>query len=190
MFFFPGFQGTSNRQVNNATGYCIPTAFERAGDFSHMGGNCPINNANITDPISGANISATRMLTSPSEISTQAVNLVKTLPTALADQYGYVQIALPANYKEYQYIGKIDYTFSPKHSLFRRYYLTDYTTPAYHPPIHDRLALNLRLECFNLLNHPFFNIFTTTLNSGTFGYATATPADEQREFQAAAKFTF
>jgi hypothetical protein len=57
-------------------------------------------------------------------------------------------------------------------------------------PIHERLALNLRLECFNVLNHPFFNTFTTALNSGTFGYATATPADEQREFQAAAKFTF
>jgi hypothetical protein len=134
MFFFGGFQGTSNRQVGNATGYCIPTAFELAGDFSHMGGNCPVDNVNLTDPISGANITATRMLTSASEINAQAVNVSKLLPNSLADQYGYVRIALPANYTEYQYIGRVDYTFSSKHSLFGRYFLTDYTAPAYYAP--------------------------------------------------------
>ena len=57
-------------------------------------------------------------------------------------------------------------------------------------PIYERLNLQLRLEGFNLFNHPYFTTFTTALNSSTFGYATATPADQQRIFQAAAKFNF
>ena len=55
-------------------------------------------------------------------------------------------------------------------------------------PIHERLAFNLRLEAFNVLNHPNLNGFTTTLSSSTFGFATTTqPA---RIFQLAGKFTF
>ena len=48
--------------------------------------------------------------------------------------------------------------------------------------------MNLRLEAFNLFNHPYFNAFTTTLSSGTFGYATA--AGDARIMQAAVKFNF
>ena len=44
------------------------------------------------------------------------------------------------------------------------------------------------MEAFNLLNHPNFNAFTTTLNSSTFGQATG--AQDPRIFQAAAKITF
>ncbi len=134
MFVFGGYQGTRNHQVGNATGYCVPTAFELAGDFSHMGGNCPANNVYLVDPISGANITATRTLTSTSELSPQALALVKYLPTSLADQYGYIKIALPANYSEDQYIGRVDYTLSSKHNLFARYYLTNYNAPAYYSP--------------------------------------------------------
>ncbi len=55
-------------------------------------------------------------------------------------------------------------------------------------PLYERLALNMRLEAFNLLNHPNLNAFTTNLNSSTFGQATG--AQDPRIFQAAAKITF
>jgi hypothetical protein len=55
-------------------------------------------------------------------------------------------------------------------------------------PIHERLDFNLRIEAFNVLNHPNFTTFTTALNSGTFGNATA--ANDPRIFQLAGKFTF
>ena len=55
-------------------------------------------------------------------------------------------------------------------------------------PIRERLAMTIRFEGFNLFNHPNLNAFTTALNSGTFGNATA--AADPRIFQAAAKFTF
>jgi len=55
-------------------------------------------------------------------------------------------------------------------------------------PIYERLNFQLRMEGFNILNHPNFNGFTTALNSGTFGNATT--AADPRIFQLAGKFNF
>lgn len=150
LFFFGGYQGTRNRQVNNATGYCLPTAAELAGDFSQMGGNCPqvstartVNGSTTYNPLvnpqSGALISTTPgsanyRRTDPSTYSAQSLALIKYLPTSLADQYGYVRVALPANNTEDQYIGRVDYTFNSKHNIYGRYYLTNYYLPAYYSP--------------------------------------------------------
>ena len=149
MFFFAGYQGTRNNQVGNSTGYCVPTAAELAGDFTQMGGLCPAaritNNATtglpnpLVNPANGALINTNPALPNyrrvdPSTYSAQALALVKYLPSGLADQYGRVNIALPANYTEDQYIGRVDYTFNQKHNLFGRYFLTQYKQPAYYSP--------------------------------------------------------
>jgi hypothetical protein len=69
-------------------------------------------------------------------------------------------------------------------------------------PLHDRLALNLRLEAFNVLNHPNFAPPGSTsgylgtsqaINSSTFGQVTSTvngTAGGARIFQGAVKLTF
>jgi hypothetical protein len=54
--------------------------------------------------------------------------------------------------------------------------------------VYGNLNMNLRIESFNLFNHPFFNSFTTTVNSSSFGYANATA--DPRLMQAAVKFNF
>ena len=157
MFFFGGYQGTRNHQTGSATGYCVPTPAELSGDFSQMGtkatSNCAPNATNIIDPITGVNISATRKI-APSSISPQAVALSKLLPNSQADQFGRVNIALPANYTEDQYIGRVDYTFSPRHNLFGRYYLTNYYAPAYFSPTNLLLTTtagnNERVQSFTL----------------------------------------
>jgi hypothetical protein len=70
-------------------------------------------------------------------------------------------------------------------------------------PIHESLNVTLRLEAFNVLNHPNFNLPTgnttgtpgnTTgnnaiLSSGTFGQVTTT-ANQPRIFQGSVKFNF
>jgi hypothetical protein len=141
LFFFGGYQGTRNNFVSNATGYCVPTAAELSGDFSHMGGNCPQAATNIIDPVTGTNISATRKLPA-SSISQQALNLAKYLPLSSADQYGRVQVAIPANYTEDQYVGRVDYTLNQNHSLFGRYFIANYKLPAYYSPTNLIVTIN------------------------------------------------
>jgi hypothetical protein len=63
-------------------------------------------------------------------------------------------------------------------------------------PIHERLNFQLRMEGFNIMNHPNFTVtsasgstaFTLGLNSGTFGNVTG--AADPRIFQLAGKFNF
>ena len=55
-------------------------------------------------------------------------------------------------------------------------------------PLHEQLAMTLRLEAFNVLNHPNFNNPSVNLNSGSFGRITG--AQAARIFQGAIKVNF
>jgi hypothetical protein len=57
-------------------------------------------------------------------------------------------------------------------------------------PIHESLALDTRLEAFDLLNHPDFTCCSSTnITSGTFGQVSST-AYGPRQFQGSLKFVF
>lgn len=142
LFFFGGYQGTRNRQIGNASTYCLPTPAELAGDFSQMGGACGKNAADgsvLVNPVDGSRISTTpgaanyrRVNTSTYSPQTRAI--VNALPLAQEDPFGLVSVALPANNTEDQYIGRVDWTVSPRHSIYTRYYLTQYFAPNYYSP--------------------------------------------------------
>lgn len=150
LFFFGGYQNTINKQVGNATHYCLPTPAELAGDFSGQtapGSTCPaarIGTTNgvlnsLVNPANGAliNTDPTKpnfRKVDPSTYSPQALALVKYLPLSQEDAFGQVSVALPGNFNEQQYIGRVDYTLNAKNTLFGRYFLANYQQPAYYSP--------------------------------------------------------
>lgn len=151
LFFFGGYQGTRNRQVSNATTYCLPTPAELSGDFSKMGGSCGaaaigtsvVNGRTVYNPLvnpaTGTSINTDPnqpnfRRVDPSTYSQQSLNVIKMLPLAQEDPFGSVSVALPANNKEDQFIGRVDWTVSQRHSMFARYYLTNYNAPSYYSP--------------------------------------------------------
>jgi hypothetical protein len=154
LFFFGGYQGTREHKVGNSTAYCLPTAAMLAGDFSQMpkSGNCASTGAAFKNPITGAADPSRRL--NPATFSPAALNLVKMLPLSQADANGRVNIALPGNNTEDQYVGRVDFTWSPRHSLFGRYFLTNYNLPAYYSPTNILLTTvagnDQRVQTFTL----------------------------------------
>jgi hypothetical protein len=116
LFFFGGYQGTYERSAPTDQRSFIPTAAMVAGDFTA-----------VTSP---ACVSGGRQITlrSPfvnnridsSLISVPALNMVKRLP-ATTDPCGEVRYARRTNSDERVMVGKVDYTWSEKHSLFGRF---------------------------------------------------------------------
>ncbi|WP_260703163.1 TonB-dependent receptor [Edaphobacter flagellatus] len=157
LFFFGGYQGTREHKTSSSTGYCVPTAAMLQGDFSQMpssssGVPCAQSTAAFKDPITGVATPSRKIPVS--EFSPAAQNLIKMLPLSQADANGRVNIALPGNNTEDQYIGRVDYTWSQRHNMFGRYYLTNYYAPNYYSPTNILLTTtagnNERVQSFTL----------------------------------------
>jgi hypothetical protein len=56
--------------------------------------------------------------------------------------------------------------------------------------IREAVKLQLRLEAFNFLNHPYFSTPTGNLSSSTFGQIGSTTGEGPRVFQGAVKVNF
>ncbi|HLK50902.1 MAG TPA: carboxypeptidase-like regulatory domain-containing protein [Bryobacteraceae bacterium] len=116
LFFFGGYQRTSQRSDPSAlTGY-VPTAAELRGDFTFFA-SAACQGKNVT-------LSAAQGFTgnqiSPASFSPVALNLVKTLPTA-TDGCGTVKYGFLNNSDEDLPVGRIDWQVNSKHSVFGRF---------------------------------------------------------------------
>lgn len=171
LFFFGGYQGTRERKASSSSSYCLPTDAMLQGDFSQMptSGNCARTSAAFKDPITGVAVPSRKL--NPSTYSTTALNLVKYFPMSQRNSIGRVSVAHPGNNTEDQYIGRVDYTWSQRHSLFGRYYLTNYNLPAYYSPNNILLTTSpgndMRVQSFTLgdtflLNSHIVNTFHGT----------------------------
>jgi hypothetical protein len=124
-FFFGGYQATLTRADGTPQIEFIPTAAMLAGDWTTFTSPGCNGGRQIT---LGAPFINNRI--NPALYSKPALNIVAKLPKPL-DDCGTVNYFLPQRSNENQFVGKVDYQQSAKHSMFVRYVATTYKAP--HP---------------------------------------------------------
>ncbi|HTZ56709.1 MAG TPA: carboxypeptidase regulatory-like domain-containing protein [Acidobacteriaceae bacterium] len=120
LFFFGGFQRTILRTAPPTTISFTPTAQELQGDFSAI--SKPIINPATGTPFPGNQIPT-------SDFNTSSLNLLKYIPVGSAP-LGEVVYSIPSPSTENQALGRIDWTQSPRDSIFGRYYYAKDSNPA------------------------------------------------------------
>jgi hypothetical protein len=119
LFFFGGYQRTSLRSDAVQNTAFVPTPAALAGDFTDLASPACNNGRQITLP---AGLGFVNNKIAPSALNLVAVNVAKTLPLS-NDPCGRTLYGLVANQDENLVVSRIDYTISPKHSIFGRFML-------------------------------------------------------------------
>ena len=134
LFFFGGYQRLKADQSQSSILAHVPTQANLNGDFSATeSAGCQAGGQNITlvNPLTGAALPNNQI--NPSYFVAPALALQKYFP-ATTDPCGAVRYAIPLEQVENQFIGRVDATINQKHSLYARYFLDDYTSPAFFSP--------------------------------------------------------
>lgn len=123
-FFFFSYQGTRTSQVPADQLAIVPTAAQRAGDFSAV--TTPLRN-----PFTGQNFVNNQIPVSLfNPVSRQ---LLQYLPQA-TDASGLIRYAVPVKLNDDQYMLRLDHKFSESNNLFGRYWVSKANTPPYLDP--------------------------------------------------------
>ena len=133
LFGFFGYQNTIQRTAPPQTISFVPTQAMLNGDFSaRESAGCQSSNQalKIINPATGQ--AYANNYVSPSSFNQQALNLLKYIPVS-TDPLGCGKITygIPTPSNESQYIARVDWSASSKHSLFVRYYLLNGNAPPY-----------------------------------------------------------
>ncbi|MDP2999374.1 MAG: TonB-dependent receptor, partial [Bryobacterales bacterium] len=167
LFFFGGFQLTRNRQNPPQSISYVPTPAALAGDFRDLeSAACQsnravrvINDPTTRQPFPNAQVPVSRF--NPASLKMNGY-----LP-ASNDPCGKVTYGVPTTGDEDQIIGRIDWTQSARHSVFGRYFLTQYRNPGNWDPknalVTTRAGNLMRSQSFTLADT--FSINPTTLNA-------------------------
>jgi hypothetical protein len=140
LFFFGGYQGTTVRQDPSDNKTFVPTAAMLAGDFTAFAsGACNARAVALRAPFVDNRID-------PALFSKAAVNLAKKLPQT-SDPCGLVTYGTRTVTDESQFVGKFDYQWTDKHSLFGRFLTTSFDQPA--PYSLDQNLLNTNVPGFD-----------------------------------------
>jgi hypothetical protein len=125
MFFFGAYQGTNTDEAPADLIAFVPTPAMLAGDFTQFASAACNTGGAVT---LGAPFVNNRV--DPSQLSPAAVRIAGRLPQT-SDPCGRVNYSRQTKPREIQGIGKLDFQFTPNHSLFGRYMATTYK---YEPP--------------------------------------------------------
>ncbi|PWU05119.1 MAG: hypothetical protein C5B51_15370 [Terriglobia bacterium] len=117
LFFFAGYQRTSQRSDPSQNTAVIPTSAMAAGDFTAVAAPACNSGRAVTLP---STLGFTNNQISPTLLNPVALNILKTLPTPI-NECGRVPFGLVANQDEDLGAFKLDYQASPKNSMFARF---------------------------------------------------------------------
>lgn len=170
VFFFAGYQGTTLRQDPADLAAFVPTAAMLAGDWTAV--TSPACNAGrqiaLRTPFVNNRID-------PSQFSPAAVKVANQLPKT-SNPCGELRYGQRTVNDIGQYVGKVDYQLSNKHSLFGRYLATSFEQPfpysfdqnLLNTPTagYDNLAQSYALGSTYLLSPNTVNAFRLTVTRG------------------------
>jgi len=130
IFAFGGFQETKIRTAPpNSVAY-VATQQVLDGDFSAMeSAACQSKGVagQLINPSTG--LPYANNFIPPTSFVTPALNYLKLIPLS-TDPCGKLIYSIPNPSNEYQYVSRLDWMLSPKHSVFARYFILDYANPA------------------------------------------------------------
>ena len=134
LFFFGGYQQTTQRSNPGTITAHVPTALTSVGNFSvedaaTSAGGCQKAAITLKDPTTG-NPFPNNMIPVSRFDPAGAKLLTKYIPTS-TDPCGLVLYGQPANNPDWQAIGRIDYVISEKQLFFGRYTIYNYTAQAF-----------------------------------------------------------
>jgi hypothetical protein len=172
LFFFGGYQGTRTRSDGDVVTRYVPTAAMMAGDWTAFAS--PACNAGkviaLRTPFVNNRID-------PAQYSKPALLIAAKLPKA-QDECGKIVYGIATKKNEMQAVGKVDYQWSARHSIFGRYLATTFLFP--HPyltgqgdnllttsadePGFDNLAQSYALGSTYLIGPSAVNAFRVTVN--------------------------
>jgi hypothetical protein len=174
LFFFNGLQSTRTRTAPPTTLSYVNTQASLNGDFSALeSAGCQASKRAVTliDPASSNNLPFPNNFVSPTRFSPAALGLAKLTPVS-ADPCGSLLYSIPSPNDENQWVGRVDWVRSAKHSVYARYFILDWLNPSYYIDnllTTTRAELNDRIQSLVLGDQYSFS--PTVLNSfhATFG---------------------
>jgi len=122
LFFFGGYQGTIIRSDANDAQAFVPTAKMLAGDFSSYVSQCT-NGTALRAPFVNNRID-------PARYSRTALALAARLPKNVENECGQITYGEVNHDDQSQWITKVDYQASNKHSMFGRYMFSSDNIPS------------------------------------------------------------
>ncbi|HEY9142161.1 MAG TPA: carboxypeptidase regulatory-like domain-containing protein [Bryobacteraceae bacterium] len=128
LFFFGGYQGTRQRSDPSQSTAYVPTAAVLQGNFSVIdaaktAGGCLAKAVQLKSP---SGVAYPGNLIPVSTFDAAGFKLASTYLPVSPQACGAVQYGYLADNPDDQWIGRIDYILSDKHSMYGRYYIYDY----------------------------------------------------------------
>jgi hypothetical protein len=125
-FFFGSYQGTNQEQRPTSRSSLVPSAAMRAGDFSAL-------SRQLRNPVTGQPFPNNQIPSSMlSPAARQIVGDWLPLPNPQAgDNPLTLRFAVPQSLDDYQYLGRVDHTFSNSHRAYGRVWVSRASVPAY-----------------------------------------------------------